>query len=41
MEVTEAQAKVACEKAGVSTEELDLCIFDVMATEDYGMAGSY
>lgn len=39
--ITESPAKVACEKVGVSTKELDSCIYDVMATGDLDMAGSY
>lgn len=40
-EVTELQAKIACKKAGVSESELESCVYDVMATEDIEMAGSY
>lgn len=40
-EFTELQAKAACEKAGVSKDELAACIYDVLATDDTDMAGSY
>lgn len=39
--ISEEQAKAACEKVGVPHQDVDACIFDVLATEDYDMAGSY
>jgi hypothetical protein len=37
--VTEIQAELACSK--ISPKERDACVFDVLATDDLDMAGSY
>jgi hypothetical protein len=37
--VGQAEAELAC--AGVTREDRDLCVFDVMATNDIDVAGAY
>jgi hypothetical protein len=37
--ITEEKAKTAC--IGVEANSIDLCIFDVMATNNLSTAGSY
>jgi len=40
-EVTESMAERACDRAGVAKEDLDACVFDVLAADDIEMAGAY
>jgi hypothetical protein len=39
--ITEVAAKAACAHAHVGAEDFDFCVYDVMATNDVGMAGAY
>lgn len=39
--VIKSQAEAACEKAGVPKSDIESCVYDVLATEDVDMAGSY